>query len=75
MKLTVGVLLLMAGLVLSSSDKPSSQDKAKCLGTCNNKCTTSYNACMKDAKTKNAITSCEKSKSLCGSVCINKACI
>jgi len=73
LKLTFGILLLMAGLVFSNSDK-SSQAKAQCLESCNKKCTASYNSCMKGAKTDTAVTSCEKSKSMCGSVCVNKAC-
>jgi hypothetical protein len=73
MKLTIGVFLLTFGLLLPGGQM-SPQDKARCLASCNKKCTDSYNSCMKNATNDSAKASCKKSQTLCGSICVNKAC-
>ena len=74
MALRVALFLLMCGMLVSSADKSAPADKAKCLATCQNKCDQSLAACKKNAKTKTALESCQKSRDLCGAVCVNKAC-
>ncbi len=71
MRLIVGLILAFG--LLSARDKTASE-KAKCVSSCKQKCANSLSACMKNAATKNAIQGCEKSKSLCDSNCVNKAC-
>jgi hypothetical protein len=73
MKLGIAFILLMAGLLLSASDK-TPQDTARCLEACKQKCTASLASCKKAAKNDGGIKSCQKSYDLCGSVCVNKAC-
>jgi hypothetical protein len=72
--LRVALFLLMCGLLFSNSDKSASADKAKCLAACQNKCDQSFASCKKSATSKSALEACQKSRSLCGSVCVNKAC-
>lgn len=71
LKLLVGLILVFG--LLSAGDKTASE-KANCVSSCKQKCANSLNACKKNATTKNAIQGCEKSRSLCDSNCVNKAC-
>jgi hypothetical protein len=72
--LRVTLFLLMCGLLVSSADKSATADKARCLAACQAKCDQSLAACKKNATTKTALESCQKSRDLCGAVCVNKAC-
>jgi hypothetical protein len=62
-------------MLFSAADKSASADKVKCLKTCQGKCDQSLAACQKKATTKTAIEACQKSRTLCGEICINKACL
>jgi hypothetical protein len=68
------VLLLLMCALLFSQGKQAPFDMAKCLATCNNRCTANLNTCRKAAKNDTAKLSCQKSYDLCGSICVNKAC-
>jgi hypothetical protein len=70
----VALFLLMCGLLLLSADKSGTADKARCLAACQSKCDQSLATCKKNAKSKSALEACQKSRDLCGSVCINKTC-
>jgi hypothetical protein len=62
-------------MLFSGADKSAPADKAKCLKTCLNKCDQSLAACKKTAKTSTDAAACKKSRDLCGSICVNKACM
>lgn len=68
------VLLLLMCALLFSQGKQAPFDTAKCLATCNNRCTANLNSCRKAAKNDSAKLACQKSYDQCGSVCVNKAC-
>ena len=72
-KLGITFFPLVAGLLFSAPDK-ASQDKAKCLDTCNKKCAAHLASCKKAAKNDTEAKSCQKSYDLCGSIRVNKAC-
>ena len=72
-KLGITFFLLMAGLLFSASDK-SSEDTARCLEACKQKCAASFASCKKAAKTKTDAEGCQKSYDLCGAICVNKTC-
>ena len=59
-------IILSAAIVLAGDKKTgSSEDKQRCL----DKCTKTYENCMKTAQTKNAKQSCEGSRSGCRGGC------
>jgi hypothetical protein len=72
--LRAALLLMMCGLLFAGPDKSASDDKAKCLAACNKTCDQSLATCKKNATTKAAIEACQKSRNVCGSVCVNKTC-
>ena len=67
-------LLLIMCLVLVAAVQKGNADKAKCLANCKARCEKSYTTCQKNAKSDAAMKSCEKSKQICNSDCLNKAC-
>ena len=68
------LLVLMCALLFSQGKKQNPADTAKCLATCEKKCTVALDTCRKAAKNETAFKSCQKSRELCGSICVNKAC-
>jgi hypothetical protein len=73
-RLVVALLLVVSAVVLAGQSKTNPADREKCLAACNKKCEQSYNTCVQNAKTDSAKKACQKSKDLCGSVCVNKEC-
>ncbi len=69
--LVLMIVVAAAGLLVGQKGQ---SEREKCLATCRDKCTKSYDTCVKDAKTGQARAACAKSKDLCNSVCVNKAC-
>ncbi len=72
MRLGIALVLLTGGVLLSSADKPTSQDE--CIKKCKSKCTTTLDSCKQRATSKTAIAACQKSYDICASNCVNKAC-
>jgi hypothetical protein len=72
-------LILLAFVVVLSGavfagQKKSPAEYDRCMKACTAKCDKFYTTCVKDAKTDQAKKSCQKSKELCNSDCVNKAC-
>jgi hypothetical protein len=72
--LRVALFLLTCGLLLSAAPKSNAADHAKCVAQCTNRCNQNFDSCKKNAKNKTAMTSCQKSRDLCGGICLNKTC-
>jgi hypothetical protein len=72
MKLKIALFLLMCGIMLSNSDKPS--QTAQCLADCKGRCTATLDSCKQKATSKTALAACQKSHDLCASICVNKTC-
>jgi len=68
------LFLLLCGALFSGADKSASAEKARCLASCQGKCDQAFTACKKNATTKTAAEACQKSRDLCGSICVNKTC-
>lgn len=63
----ISICLFVSCALLLAGDKKTgaSEDKQRCL----DKCTKTYDNCMKNAQTKNAKQSCEGSRSACRGGC------
>ncbi len=70
-------LFLLACVTLYSTTLQKGADPqqtAKCIAQCNSRCDVASAACLRNAKTKGAIESCEGGLTRCKSDCVNKAC-
>ncbi len=63
----LAVCLILAGSLLLAGDKKTS--KSQDVQKCKEKCTKTYDTCMKNAKAKSAVEGCARSRDICVGAC------